>query len=107
MPYYHLSQRESSRITPFRHPRRYYRTEASRLGGDIPPETRLIMGQIGGVLVPVGACVTKQKFLRGGGGETLIMLTLQLSGLYWLAFTSMPQVHWIVPILASIPFGAG
>lgn len=39
------------------------------------------MGQVGGILVPLG--------------------------LYWLAFTTYSSVHWIVPIIASIPFGAG
>jgi hypothetical protein len=28
-------------------------------------------------------------------------------GLFWLAFTTYPHVHWIAPIIASIPFGAG
>ena len=46
-----------------------------------PPEFRLRMGQVGGVLVPVS--------------------------LYWLAFSTYRSVHWIVPILASIPFGTG
>lgn len=27
--------------------------------------------------------------------------------LYWLAFTTYPGVHWIVPIIASAPFAAG
>ncbi|KAF7357880.1 RNA polymerase II-associated protein [Mycena venus] len=27
--------------------------------------------------------------------------------LYWFAFTTYPHVHWIVPIIASIPFGTG
>jgi hypothetical protein len=27
--------------------------------------------------------------------------------LYWLAFTTYPHVHWIVPIIASVPFGTG
>lgn len=26
--------------------------------------------------------------------------------LFWLAFTTYPHVHWIVPMLASVPFGA-
>lgn len=39
------------------------------------------MGQVGGVLAPVG--------------------------LFWLAFTTYPAVPWIVPIIASVPFGAG
>ena len=28
-------------------------------------------------------------------------------GLFWLAFTTYPHVHWVVPIIASVPFGAG
>ena len=27
--------------------------------------------------------------------------------LYWLAFTTYAGVHWIVPIIASAPFGTG
>ena len=49
--------------------------------GTIRPEFRLIMGQVGAVLTPVG--------------------------LFWIAFTTYPSVHWIVPIIASIPFGMG
>ena len=49
--------------------------------GTIRPEFRLIMGQVGGVLMPVG--------------------------LFWIAFTTYRSVHWIVPIIASIPFGVG
>ncbi|KAG2111482.1 major facilitator superfamily domain-containing protein [Suillus clintonianus] len=55
--------------------------EAAKYNGDPPPETRLIMGQVGGILVPVG--------------------------LFCLAFTTYPQVHWIAPIIASVPFGSG
>lgn len=55
--------------------------EAKRHGGHAPPEVRLIMGQVGGILVPIG--------------------------LFWLAFTTYPAVPWIVPIVASIPFGSG
>ncbi|EMD41088.1 hypothetical protein CERSUDRAFT_111661 [Gelatoporia subvermispora B] len=60
---------------------RYNRREAAKYGGNPPPETRLVMGQVGGVLVPLG--------------------------LFWLAFTTYPAVPWIVPIIASVPFGAG
>ncbi|KAF8121151.1 major facilitator superfamily domain-containing protein [Boletus edulis] len=55
--------------------------EAIKHDGDPPPEVRLIMGQVGGILVPIS--------------------------LFWLAFTTYPQVHWIAPIIASIPFGSG
>ncbi|KAJ7162170.1 major facilitator superfamily domain-containing protein [Mycena filopes] len=50
-------------------------------GGKAPPETLLIMGQVGGILVPIS--------------------------LYWFAFTTYPHIHWIVPIVASVPFGCG
>lgn len=45
------------------------------------PETHLLMGEIGGILVPLS--------------------------LYMIAFTTYPHVHWIAPILCSIPLGAG
>ncbi|CAD6884128.1 unnamed protein product [Tilletia controversa] len=46
-----------------------------------PPEARLPVGMAGAILTVVG--------------------------LFWLAFTTYKSVHWIVPIIASIPFGAG
>jgi len=39
------------------------------------------MGQVGGILAP--------------------------TGLFWLAFTTYRGVHWIVPVLATVPFGTG
>ncbi|KAI0795971.1 MFS general substrate transporter [Abortiporus biennis] len=50
-------------------------------GETVPPELHLRMGQLGALLTPIA--------------------------LYWLAFTTYPSVHWIVPILAAIPYGAG
>ncbi|KAG2143395.1 major facilitator superfamily domain-containing protein [Suillus bovinus] len=58
-----------------------YASETAKHNGNPPPEMRLIMGQVGAILVPVG--------------------------LFWLAFTTYPQVHWIAPIIASVPFGSG
>ena len=49
--------------------------------GDPPPEFRLVMGQIGGILVSIS--------------------------LFSLAFTTYKDVHWIAPIIASVPFGTG
>ena len=49
--------------------------------GTIRPESRLITGQVGGILIPVG--------------------------LFGIAFTTYRSVHWIAPIIASIPFGMG
>ncbi|KAF8879767.1 major facilitator superfamily domain-containing protein [Gymnopilus junonius] len=60
---------------------RLYRRVGEENNGKVPPETRLIMGEIGGVLVPFG--------------------------LFWLAFTTYKGVPWIVPIIASVPFGSG
>ncbi|KZT61431.1 hypothetical protein CALCODRAFT_9894 [Calocera cornea HHB12733] len=48
----------------------------------VPPlETRLFIGMAGGLLVPLS--------------------------LFWFAFSTYPGVHWIVPVLAGIPFGCG
>ncbi|KAF9219406.1 MFS general substrate transporter [Gyrodon lividus] len=60
---------------------RLFAREAVKFNGDPPPEVRLIMGQVGAVLAPIS--------------------------LFWLAFTTYPQVHWIAPVIASIPFGSG
>lgn len=49
--------------------------------GKPPAEVHLYMGQLGGILVPLS--------------------------LYWLAFTTYQSVHWIVPIIASVPLGSG
>ncbi|KAF9494684.1 MFS general substrate transporter [Pleurotus eryngii] len=60
---------------------RHFLRQRQKFEGSPPPETRLFMGQVGAILVPVG--------------------------LYWLAFTTYPHVHWMVPIIASVPFGSG
>ncbi|KAF9446914.1 MFS general substrate transporter [Macrolepiota fuliginosa MF-IS2] len=60
---------------------RFYKRTSVENGGVLPPEARLYMGQVGAICVPVG--------------------------LFWLAFTTYPAVPWIVPVLASVPFGCG
>ncbi|GJE84696.1 MFS general substrate transporter [Phanerochaete sordida] len=60
---------------------RHLRNVAAKNGGQAPPEARLVPGMIGGVMVP--------------------------ASLYWLAFTTYGNVHWIAPIIASVPFGMG
>ncbi|KII94713.1 hypothetical protein PLICRDRAFT_47737 [Plicaturopsis crispa FD-325 SS-3] len=60
---------------------RVYARAIVKYNGSPPPEVRLYMGMVGGVLVPLG--------------------------LFWLAFTTYPSVHWIVPIIASVLFGTG
>lgn len=54
---------------------------AAARGEKVAPEARLPGACVGAVLLPVG--------------------------LFWFAWTSTPNVHWIVPIIASVPFGAG
>lgn len=36
-----------------------------------------------------------------------VSAVLLAAGEIWFAWTSTPNVHWIVPILAGVPFGAG
>ncbi|EXJ89921.1 hypothetical protein A1O3_02988 [Capronia epimyces CBS 606.96] len=64
---------------------RYRRkTLRRRAAGDfrpLPPEERLWAAMLGSILLPVG--------------------------LFWFAWTARPDVHWISPILATIPFGMG
>ena len=50
-------------------------------GQAVPPEARLEVCCIGAVILPLG--------------------------LFVFAWTCTPNVHWVVPILASVPFGAG
>ncbi|KAG8910828.1 hypothetical protein FRC01_006106, partial [Tulasnella sp. 417] len=45
------------------------------------PEARLLIGMVGAVLVTLG--------------------------LFWFAFTTPHAIHWIVPMLATVPFGLG
>ncbi|GAA5868957.1 hypothetical protein JCM16303_000319 [Sporobolomyces ruberrimus] len=48
-------------------------------GGTLPPEARLPLCCVAGVMLPVG--------------------------LFWFAWTTQPSVHWIVPVIAGFPFG--
>ncbi|KAL2259888.1 hypothetical protein VTK26DRAFT_6272 [Humicola hyalothermophila] len=61
--------------------RRYMRVAAASPGGVAPPEARLPLAIVGSVLLPVG--------------------------LFWFAWTNGPEIHWIVPIVASGFFAAG
>lgn len=49
--------------------------------GFAPPEARLPPTMLGGAAVPIG--------------------------LFWFAWTNYPSIHWIVSILAGVPFGFG
>lgn len=65
--------------TPFWN--RFYAKETARYNGSPPPEMCLVIGMFGAIITPIS--------------------------LYWLAFTTYPHVHWIVPILASMFLGTG
>ncbi|KAL4061760.1 major facilitator superfamily domain-containing protein [Scleroderma yunnanense] len=60
---------------------RFFARKSAQFNGKMPPEVILIVGQVGAVLVPIS--------------------------LLWLAFTTYSNVHWVAPIIASIPFGSG
>ncbi|PWN46595.1 MFS general substrate transporter [Violaceomyces palustris] len=55
--------------------------ESGGRGGQAQPEERLPVGMVGAILMPLG--------------------------MFWFSFTTYPSIPWIVPILASIPIGAG
>ncbi|CAO1613765.1 unnamed protein product [Parajaminaea phylloscopi] len=60
---------------------RRYKRAAEAHGGKAPPEARLPMTMVGAFCTVIG--------------------------LFIFAFTSYPHVHWIAPILGTLPFGAG
>lgn len=69
-------------LTPFF--TKYYEravAKAKARGEPVAPEARLVGCSVGACLLPIG--------------------------LFWFAWTSTPNIHWIVPVLASIPFGTG
>ncbi|KAF8247065.1 MFS general substrate transporter [Wilcoxina mikolae CBS 423.85] len=61
--------------------RLFYLPAFKRHNGSPPPEVRMIPAMIGSALMPLG--------------------------LFWFAWTAKKEIHWIVPILAGAPFGAG
>ena len=61
--------------------RSYFRRQREKYNDQPPPEIRLTIGMYGAVLIPIS--------------------------LFWLAFTTYRGVPWIVPIIASVPFGTG
>ncbi|EEQ30030.1 MFS siderochrome iron transporter 1 [Microsporum canis] len=60
---------------------RRYAKVSQEYKGFAPPEERLPVAIIGGIAIPIG--------------------------LFWFAWTNGPQIHWIVSIIASAPFGFG
>jgi hypothetical protein len=60
---------------------RHYIRAAKKLGRQPPPEAHLVKGLYGAIICPIA--------------------------LFGFAFTTYSTVHWIVPIIFSIPFGFG
>ncbi|XXH01730.1 hypothetical protein Hte_008091 [Hypoxylon texense] len=60
--------------------KRYIRVQG-RNAGFAPPEARLPPTLVGSVFLPIG--------------------------LFWFAWTNYPSIHWIVSIMAGVPFGFG
>ncbi|KAG7419219.1 Efflux pump FUBT [Fusarium oxysporum f. sp. rapae] len=60
--------------------KRYIRTE-QRHDGFAPPEARLPPAILGSLAIPIG--------------------------LFWFAWTNYPSIHWVVSIIAGVPFGFG
>ncbi|CDO76524.1 hypothetical protein BN946_scf184750.g4 [Trametes cinnabarina] len=58
---------------------RLYWRAMDKYGGRTIPEARLYLPMVGGIVLPIS--------------------------LFWFAWTSDPPVHWIVPVLAGVPFG--
>lgn len=61
--------------------KRYLRAAAASPGGFAPPEARIPPNIVGSVFLPIS--------------------------LIWFAWTNGNNVHWIVPIIAMVPFGFG
>ncbi|KIM80900.1 hypothetical protein PILCRDRAFT_72793 [Piloderma croceum F 1598] len=67
-----------SSLTPIQN-RIYWRAIDRSETGRAPPEARLHLAMFGGSLLPIS--------------------------LFWFAWTTQPSIHWIVPIIAGVPFG--
>lgn len=81
-----------------------YRKEMARTQNRVAPEHRLYSALVGCWFVPIGLFV----------GETNTELSVAPPLPYgfsnssqWYAWTPRSSVHWIVPVLAGIPFGWG
>ena len=61
--------------------RRYSALVKKHNGAPLPPEARLPLAMVGGVLVPIA--------------------------IFWFAWTNSPSIHWAVSIVSGVPFGLG
>lgn len=68
-------------------------------GGWLAPENRLPPAIIGGVLLPIVSPPLQRSSMFSD---------LSSQGLFSFAWTASPaRIHWIAPIICSVPFGAG
>lgn len=63
------------------HDNNRYNRVADKNSGNAPPEARLPPSMVGSVCLPIG--------------------------LFWFAWTNYPNIHWIVSIIGTVPFGFG
>ncbi|KAG5657879.1 hypothetical protein KAF25_007912 [Fusarium avenaceum] len=59
----------------------YMKVTEKANGEPVPPENRLPGCMLGGICVPIG--------------------------MFWFAWTTYPDVHWMAPVAAGVPFGLG
>ena len=74
-----------------------YQKEIIRTNGKVPPEHRLWAAMFGSFLLPVGLFVS----------DSFRWPTTPTDSEQWFAWAPRPSVHWIVPVLAGVPFGWG
>jgi hypothetical protein len=65
------------------------------------PEQRLYIGMIGDLCLPIGSVLQNSHQVVAGHS------ILTYYSLIWFALTAKSSVHWIVPVLAGIPFAFG
>ena len=78
-----------------------YRVEIARTNGMVAPEFRLYSALLGCWLVPIGLFVSTLLQKSPSTLPGLLML------FQWYAWAPHQSVHWIVPVLAGLPFGWG
>lgn len=79
--------------------KRYVKVIENSPSGFAPPEARLPPALLGSICMPIGS-----KFLYLSR-ETDQHIDLSL--VFWFAWTNYPSIHWIVSIIATAPFGFG
>lgn len=74
--------------------------ENKKYAGNPPPEVHLRMGQVGAILTPI---CTFQSLSY----QSFLLMHDIIVALFCVAFTSYRHIHWLAPIVSSLPFGSG